>query len=51
MAEHDFSSRPRLRLPGRGIGPVFIQENLGVCQAEAVDGLLHIPHQEAILLL
>ena len=49
MTEEDFPALPGLCLLRRGIGSVFLQENLRVRQAEAVDGLLHVSHQEAIL--
>ena len=45
---------PALAGPGglcRGIGAVFFQENLRVGQTEAVNGLLHVAHHEAVLLL
>ena len=44
---------PALPLPGLvvgGEGPVLLQKDGGVRQAEAVDGLLHIPHQEEVSL-
>ena len=39
------------RLPRRGLligpeGAVFLQKDAGVCQPEAVDRLLHVPHHE-----
>ena len=50
VAEQDFPPLPRLCFLCRNKGAVFFQKNLGVSQAEAVDGLLHIPHQKAVVL-
>ena len=49
VTQKDLSSLPRPGRVGGRIVPVFFQKNPRVCQAELVDGLFHIPNQEAIL--
>ena len=47
--QRDGAPLPFLRgLPG-GKATVLVQEDGGVCQAEAVDGLLHISHQKQVV--
>ena len=51
VAEENFPPLARLCLLSREEAAVFFQEDARVCQPEAVDGLLHVPHHKAILLL
>ena len=51
MAQKNFSSLPRLRLPGGDVFFVLFQENARVGQTELVNGLLHVADHEAVLLL
>ena len=51
VAQQNFSALPRLCLLHRRVRSVLFQKNAGVSQAELVDGLLHVAHQEAVLLL
>ena len=46
LAEEDLPGLALLRLVRQGIGLVLLQEDGRVRQAEAVDGLLHVPHGE-----
>ena len=48
-AQQHLPPLPRCSFISMGKGCVFFQENAGVCQAELINGLLHIANQEQIL--
>ena len=49
VGKQNLSSLSRLTFLRFSIFPVLFQEDARVCQAELVDGLLHVAHQEAVL--
>lgn len=48
LRQEDLPSLTWICLPCRDKFPVFFQENAGVRQTEAINGLFHVAHQEAI---
>ena len=48
-AEQHLSALPGGSLVRRDIIPVFFQENPRIRQTKLIDGLLHVPHQKAVL--